>query len=94
MAREPDYGAEDKLFEKPIAFNGSLHVNGLEKGKFYKVRCMDLEAIKIWSNPLSKSTSSAGTVHEWTFQAKSSLDEVQVPEMQSNNCYFYRVMDV
>jgi len=85
---EPDWGAEDKLHEKPVAMSVKAHISGLTAGKKYSVLRFD--------DPRSIPSSNflAGSYDEkYDFVATSSDYTMSIPDtIMSDGSYFFRTV--
>jgi len=89
MWDEPDWGAEDKLHQKPILFASQLTVSGLTKGNPYTcLRFDDATSLPAKGNFLSGSWDA-----RFDFVANSTTAVVDVDPVMSDGQYFYRCVD-
>ena len=86
MNYEPDYGAEDKLHQKPIPFDGVLHISGLTAGESYA--CLRFDNVK--DLPSKGGFLNASFAARFNFIASSSTHDLNVDTTMSDGSYFYR----
>jgi len=85
---EPDWGAEDKVHDKPILFNATLTVSGLTEGNAYTCLRFDDPAA------VPKSSFLAGSwTQRFDFTANATTAEVVVDPVMSDGSWFYRCVD-
>ena len=85
---EPDWGAEDKLDQRPQIMEGKLSIIGLTPGKDYKILRFDsVDSIAF------KDLSSVRPDMLIHFTADSVNVVKRLPLMKSDGAYFYRVVD-
>lgn len=89
MWDEPDWGAEDKLHQKPIQFDSELHVSGLKSGNKYTcLRFDDVKSLPVNGGFLTSSYDAA-----FPFIATSDNHVLPVASVLSDGTYFYRCVD-
>ena len=86
--KEPDWGAEDKLNEKPIEIKGILHIVNLTVGKGYRILRFDS-----FDSCPEKNFNKSNPAHEIKFTADKENVAIDLPTMKSDKVYFYRVID-
>ena len=90
QSNEPDWGDEDKLFEKPINMMISGQIVGLTSGTSYAV----LRFEQPTSLPTSKFVESMDWTKSWQFNATSSTHDLKnFDTIISDQSIFYRVVE-